>query len=459
MIPVLVLLAGCGPKSTNSVPQSMTLSPSANVHLRNSFDTDPSSYLGRFVPDGAAHLDETSAMSLTCSQHISYRRVEGGGVRYNELLEISSAASARLGIPVVASGSGSASSDRVIRVSYELTGKFIGEVTDHAAFESCCKASPDQCTRRYIGEFIEGTGAIYHQVANSAQGQGAGTDPSSGINGEFEFSHGVQWQRGVEFPNPVFFAFKVSETPYTQQSASACSSFMTTLPPADDDGIYLLAANASPAKDEASARRKAMRNATLEAYRSLGLSVDSTATSLTPPELQTREWCVEKVNTDKGERYVAKALVYAPRPPDPPPAAVLPPATLPAPNAMNTPTVAVDPGGFGSAPAAIVPAPQPTIAAQGAPMPAATFGVLLGQVQSATFTDDKMRHIQAAAAGGHTFTVAQVAQLLPALSMDDDKVEVVAILRPRISDPQNGWMLANQITFSQNKQRVQALFQ
>ena len=46
----------------------MGLAPSTNVHLRNSFDTDPSPYLGRFVKDSAqGAFDESSTMSLACS--------------------------------------------------------------------------------------------------------------------------------------------------------------------------------------------------------------------------------------------------------------------------------------------------------------------------------------------------------------------------------------------------------
>ena len=56
----------CGPKVTG--PQSMSISPSSNVYLRNAFDMDPSSYIGRFVADGDNNLDEASGMSMSCSQ-------------------------------------------------------------------------------------------------------------------------------------------------------------------------------------------------------------------------------------------------------------------------------------------------------------------------------------------------------------------------------------------------------
>ena len=88
MISLLMLLVGCGPKQSSTGPQSMSLAPSANVHLRNSFDTDPSAYLGRFVKDSAKGVyDESSTMSLACSEHVTYRRINGGGVKvgvYND---------------------------------------------------------------------------------------------------------------------------------------------------------------------------------------------------------------------------------------------------------------------------------------------------------------------------------------------------------------------------------------
>ena len=500
MIPLLVLLAGCGPKKTNAVPQSMSLSPSANVHLRNSFDTDPSAYIGRFVPDSSdGAYDESSTMSMSCSQHVSYRRVEGGGVRYNELLEISTAASARLGVPLIADASGSGSTDRVVRVSYELTGKLIGEITDPAAFADCCKASPDQCTRRYIGEFIEGRGAIYHQVANSAQGQGSGVDPSSGVNGNLEFSHGTQWERGVEFPNPVFFAFKISETPYSQQSASSCSSFMVSLPPAADDGVFLLGSSGNPAKDEATARRRAMRSATMESYRALGTTVDPNApdAALVAPEVQAREWCVETVRTDKGDRYNAKVLAFVKRP-DPvaaPPITAQPAAPVQPPTSnsgsSNGSVGSVPSGGFGTpastggfgtpastggfgSPAAINGGGFSTPAVvngggYGTPVAASPGGgggsiqpAALSQLQasiaSAAFSDDKLSIVRTAAANNR-FTVAQVAQLLGGFSFDNDKVEAVSILRQSIVDPQNAALLASSFTFSSDKQKVMALFQ
>ena len=120
------------------------------------------------MPDNATDLDEASAMQMACSEHISWRFIDGGGVRYNEILNVSTEVGARIGVPLVASGSGNASVSRVVRVNYVLTGKMVAEVTDLGAFADCCRTQPDQCAGRYIGEF----------------------------------SHGTDWQRAVEFDNP-----------------------------------------------------------------------------------------------------------------------------------------------------------------------------------------------------------------------------------------------------------------
>jgi hypothetical protein len=54
--------------------------------------------------------------------------------------------------------------------------------------------------------------------------------------------------------------------------------------------------------------------------------------------------------------------------------------------------------------------------------------------------------------------VAQVAQLMALVTMDDDKVEVATLLHARIRDPENGAALADAVTFSKSKERILGLF-
>ncbi|MEL6348057.1 MAG: DUF4476 domain-containing protein [Myxococcota bacterium] len=476
MLLVFAALIGCAPKTSNIRPQAMTLAASSNVYLRNSFDTDPSSYLGRFVPDDSNNLDESASMQLSCSQHISYRFVDGGGVRYSEMLNVSTAASARLGIPIIADADGSGQSDNQVKVEYILTGKMIAHIDDPQAFTDCCKATPDQCSRRYVGEFLQGTGAVYHMAARNADAQANVLDPNSGTTADAEFSRTSEWQRSVEFPNPIYFAFKVSETPYNQQSASSCANFMSSLPDASDGGAYVVGTS-KPVKEETTARNRAMNNATIQAGRAVGATPEAPVQGMRP-----EDWCIETQQTDKGVRYKAKVLVYVPPQPEAPaqtpltdPAAQpavpypdvptgtpvyaptpTPPPTLtqPTPTPAPTPTPTPTP-----APEIIQPSPTPDASiGNGGAITAAGMQQLIMAINSESFSKDKLAVVQASAAG-NTFTVMQVSQLLPLFSFEDDKVKVVYALRSRIVDPQNGALLASQFTFSSDKEEVMKLFQ
>ena len=86
------------------------------------------------------------------------------------------------------------------------------------------------------------------------------------------------------------------------------------------------------------------------------------------------------------------------------------------------------------------------------------FARLLAGVEQATFSDDKLSIIRATAAKTQTLTVAQVAQLMGTLSMDDDKVEVATLLHARVRDADRGAELADAVTFSSSKARILALF-
>jgi hypothetical protein len=481
-----LFLVGCGPKQVNTVPQTNTLVPSAGVHLRNSFDTDPSSYLGRFVPDADDNIDEGSAMQMACSQHISWRFVDGGGVRYNEILSVSTEVGARLGVPVVASGSGSGSANNVVRVSYTLTGKMVANIDDPDAFADCCRAQPDQCARRYIGEFIQGTGSVYHEAARAVGAQGEGLDPSSGTSGGVEFSHGTNWQRAVEFDNPVYFAFKVTQTPFSQQAVSApvaeavaapvteviaaptatCDGWMDTLP-TKPGGTYYLGVSRD-ARSEQGARTRALSNARFQAAGSgqyvLPDGVDAATAASLLPGAAAEDWCVETVAGDKGDRYVARVLAWQA---DPTPAqlaalaAAAQPATQPATTAAQPVVVVVNThgvppaNGSGLAPASTTGRLPSTMAGA---MPDASHRQLLVAIDAASFSDDKLSLIRAAAASNN-FTISQTAAILEKLSFSSDQLEALALLRPRIVDPQNAAQLGSVFSFSSDLESAMELFE
>ena len=138
---VAVALAACGGTTPRPVLAPTTVRPKANFFLRTGFDTDPSVYLGRFVPDAVAagDIDDANAQRTTCSQFFTLRKVNGGGVTYDEYFGASEAASAGLSLPVndvPVTAQASHQSGRVVRVQYRLTDKWIADLTDPAAYDA-----------------------------------------------------------------------------------------------------------------------------------------------------------------------------------------------------------------------------------------------------------------------------------------------------------------------------------
>ena len=83
---------------------------------------------------------------------------------------------------------------------------------------------------------------------------------------------------------------------------------------------------------------------------------------------------------------------------------------------------------------------------------------LRSSISAALFSDDKLALVRTVATR-NTFTVAQVTSLMTSFAFDNDRVAAITILRPRITDPQNGFILANSVTFSKDKKAVMALFE
>jgi hypothetical protein len=287
--------------------------PGSNVYLRSSIDADPSVYLGRFIPTGSTDVDEAGAMSLACSKFIRYRAIDGGGVQYTESLNISSDAALRLGIPVVASAEGAHSASRMVDVSYTLTGKMVAEIPDPDGFATCCKTQPDQCTDRYIGEFIQGTGAVQTASASQSSASGSGIAPN-GLAGGAEASRSSAYSKGIRFDQPVYFAFKVTRTPYVQGAASTCGDWVRS-PPIAESGLYVVG-QSDPARSESMARNRALWNAIVQAAPSLGSTLspsEDLSSSSALAGMRAEQWCVDSRMEEGDLRYVAKVLVYIPQ--------------------------------------------------------------------------------------------------------------------------------------------------
>ena len=117
---LLLVLSGCAKAPVATGP---SLAPAHNVYLRTSFDTDPSDYLSRFLPQNLSELDESSGMTLACSKHITWLFIDGDGVQTVEVLHASSSSRTRLGTSLVEDAAAGSSHARAVRVDYTLTGK------------------------------------------------------------------------------------------------------------------------------------------------------------------------------------------------------------------------------------------------------------------------------------------------------------------------------------------------
>ncbi len=309
-----LLLTACAGRS-DGLPDGPSMAPTSNVFLRNSFDTDPSVYLGRFLPRGLSDLDEGSAMPLSCSTHITYRFIEAGGVKVSETMNVSTQVAARLGVPLVAEVKGSGERRAEVRVEYTLTGKMVADIADPSAFNECCKAQPDQCTDRYIGEFLQGTGAVFREQAREADVSASGRDPNSGVSGGVGVSHQKQWAQAIEFPNPVYFAFKVTPT-IANRATSSCGDWVEK--PPTEPGFVFFVGMSRESRNERQARERALRRAQMTAFGSvaqISTDVDDDLDSMEDPaaeqwarSMQVVESCVEVVPGSKGERFIGRVL-------------------------------------------------------------------------------------------------------------------------------------------------------
>ena len=318
-------------------PTSMSVAPPSNVFLRNAFDTDPSRYLGRFVPDGMTALDESSSIKTQCSTFISWTKVGGGGVIHDELYQVSDSAAASFGFPPFISVGGSGESSKMVRVKYTATGKMVSDIEDPAAFEACCKQAPDQCTERYIGEFTEGSaGQIYYAVGTQADFGASGM--GQGMAGEVEVKHGMAWQRGIEFPNPVYFGFKTSLTGFKVDGApSGCGDWVNS-PPKTTQGKYFVGVSEFLDSERLS-RDVAMTDARTQTVKWVGESITTgstevrgyagdvgnlgtqldneqfleTAATGVAALVKDENWCLEESATPRGVLVKAKVLAFLPK--------------------------------------------------------------------------------------------------------------------------------------------------
>jgi hypothetical protein len=464
----LALLSGCARNAITN--QTASLVSSSSIWLRNTYDTDPSIYVGRFVPPGVTDLDESNTMVLACSKHITARFIDGGGVDYSEDMYVNTQLALRLGMPVVASGSAGCEASRTAQARYKLTGKMVAEIADPEAFAACCKAQPDQCTDRFIGEFIQGTGSLHHGAERNFDLEGQGTNPSTGLSGEGGVSRSAEWNRAAEFPNPVYFAFKVNPTPYTQGAVDTCPSWVDN-PPVGEGGVYVVG-SIDNQRNESSARDGALRDAGGMARSTVGVEVPVRAESWCITTKQKREnrgpirysarvlafvsdeavaQAREQARLD-AERRAAEAAAAREQAArmaeaeaqraanNPPPGETTPSETTPSETTPSETTPTEEPGGSNTTP----------------PAGGRDVDRILAAVQAEMSSSDQLSAL-AFSARGASLTAAEARRVLDEFSMSEDKLEALKVLRDVISDPQNWQVLVDAFTYSGDREAARQL--
>lgn len=331
---VLIAAAACANTVPDKLPQRGVVVPPADksVFLRASFDDDPSSFVGRFLPDSleAGEIDENQAMSTRCSEFISYKEIKAGG-SYDEYYNSARQASLSVSLPGVAAAEAGAGNNATVRVRYDLTRKMRAEIEDQAGFDQCCTADPAQCPEFIIGEFFYGTGEVFQAAGAQAGLGGSGTTPSM-VTGEMEFKDQVAWKRQTRFED-VYFAFRKQRVRNNAVAAADTECGWANNVPTSLDGQYFVGISA-PAASEAAARDMAMRNARAQAVRYLGefiTSASATTSSAMEGYLQDekvvtavaeglasrvkdRKWCApETTETPKGNMVSIKVLAFFPK--------------------------------------------------------------------------------------------------------------------------------------------------
>lgn len=264
------LLTACGTRPPSGMTSPVRVQGKANFYLRTGFDTDPSAYLGRFVPRGtpADAIDDANTVRTECSNFFSVRRVGGGGVQLDEYFSASSQAAAALGIsssPAIGVQHGAA---RIARIRYTFVDKWIADLRDPAGFAECCARTDNNCSDRIIGEFIGGTGDLMQAVQAASETQG-----SIPAIAQLDVRDGYAWRTSQSMPNPVFFAFKLSPVaPGAPGGGSAAQQDWCRKVPKVGHGQYFCGVS-EWVDSEAVARETALLDAQRQTVRFLGTRI------------------------------------------------------------------------------------------------------------------------------------------------------------------------------------------
>ena len=242
--------------------------PESALFLRASFDDDPSSYMGRFLPDklGAHDIDENRAAQTRCSRFVTYKKVRAGGHR-EELLQASTSVGASVGYKDYVKVGGGYKGGVSVRVEYDLQEKMVPVLTDPDGFHRCCEAAPDQCGQRYLGEFISGTGKVFQAVGREIDVK-TKIPTLKGVDADIAYKDGVAWKRLTSFEN-MYFAFRPALAQLGQgQDYSAICHEGFQLPTSLDGQFFV--GTSQPARSEQMALNDALLNGRRQAVNFLG---------------------------------------------------------------------------------------------------------------------------------------------------------------------------------------------
>lgn len=261
---IALLATACGSNAKNFVVRP----PDPNRNLKIDLaGEDPSNLIGRFIPKGVSddELTSTRAMQTRCSQYIK-PRISKSNVQHDEVFEENASIGVKASAPQVGDAAGinvNVGSGEVIRIQYTIEKVMDAEISDPAAFDQCCQNAPDQCTDRYIGRFVYGTGQVFESVGNVLELDGGA---QQAVNLGLDVKWGQAWQRGTKFNN-IYFGFEVTERGGTTANA-ICATGWSKSVPTSLDGQYFVGAGAK-AVNESDARSNARKDASIQVIQYL----------------------------------------------------------------------------------------------------------------------------------------------------------------------------------------------
>lgn len=329
----IVSIIGC---KKAPIEQVQMVYAQKGVFLRANFDTDPSSFVGRFIKVAETDINEVSAMEMPCSQYITSKIVDSGGTTRDMYYTASRTAAGNLGIPGVLQMGGSGEQNIIVRVKYTEAFTMQYEIADPVGYEACCLSAPNQCTDSFIGQFSAGSdGEIFYSMGTSKEAKANGI--TSNLLADLDYKDGEYWKSTTTWTKPVYFSFRLTDNIISQRADSGfqtgkCSEVeWDDLLPESSQGKYFVGTS-HVTQDEASARENALLDAKQQATRYLKENIAATQQSSSSSTsgvessssveaeasaaiklLKDKAYCDENVPALHGFEYKYKVLTFLPK--------------------------------------------------------------------------------------------------------------------------------------------------